>query len=244
MAIILMLPLNNYSISEIFSNSVFISLSNEKSPIFNGLWFIVVLCIIKMLLCLDYKKHYKIISICLLSVLLILDVLGIRFGGRLYISKLIFSFPFVAFGLYLKEHNIIPCFHRKRYLSLIIITFLCIALVNKCCDIYSTNYGYGYCIAFIGAVLGSLSLYSLVDFLPKNSIIQTISSGTLIILGLHAPLLGLISRVYPEFLKPIYFILAPLIVILLCYPVIAFCLKYCKWMLGRFPRSENLYVRL
>ena len=141
----------------------------------------------------------------------------------LYIGRLIPSMPFFCFGLYLKFKKIDP---QRMSIVLFILTLfvsLIVPIINGSCSINSNNYGLSYMLFFIGAVFSTIVLFKIAAYIPMNMFVYFISRGTLLILGLHIP----IMRALDLFLPTSFHDLLSLFVLPLCYfPIMSLDKKF------------------
>ena len=103
--------------------------------------------------------------------------------------------PFMMFGIYLKEQG-------QRFLllnnkSLLMMAFIYIGLTyyNGNTEIWAHNFGKSYIIFFINAIIASLLLYNLCKKIKDNRVVVLLSTGTLVILGLHDSILQILSKI-------------------------------------------------
>ncbi len=218
----------------------------------NGVtWFISSLLIMKILLSISNKYHCK----AALTIIVILDAF-------LYIInehyRLVTDLPFVGFirclpffmlGHLCKQKNIVKDKPQHKDLILciggIFISTITYAILRELDGIFS--YGICFWIICISAITGFLSLCKLLNRF-HSIIIDNISIGTIVIMGLHWILIGITNYslikilhieggiVYP---LPIAISLALLFVIIL-YPIIILFKNKFPFMLGKWkPLPPN-----
>lgn len=169
------------------------------------------------ILCVAYMTFES----CLISI----DTI---FGGY-YVGLMIPSFAFFSLGLWLKDREWFLKDVPVKYISLLLLLFVVLPLVNGKCSINSDEYGRSYLLFAINAALSSILLFAIAARIPSTKFVQTISKGTLIVLGSHMPILRLLGLLLPETLSFTF----PFITIILCYYIIIACERYCPMLLGK-----------
>lgn len=204
--------------------------------LFKGIWFIWVLVGLRFIVgdIIRRKMSHKIYLPVTIIIIIYMSLeeyhvdINTLFRGY-YIGLIIPSFPFFCFGLFLKEMRWHPKYISQKTMIPLALLFIMLPVTNNYCDIYNGNYGYSYIIATTNALLFTLLLFGLVNRLPSSSFIQTISKGTLIVLGTHMPILRILGILLPERLSFTF----PFITIYLCYYIIIACERYCPMLLGK-----------
>lgn len=107
---------------------------------------------------------------------------------------------------------------------------------NNYCDIYNSNYGYSYFIAAVNAILFTFLLFLIMNKLRASSVVQTISNGTLVVLGMHMPILHILQRILPDYMAFLF----PFITIAICYYVILLCERFTPILLGKVKLRKDL----
>ena len=96
-------------------------------------------------------------------------------------------------------------------------------------SINSQKYGCSYALFFINASASSLLVFVLSNHIPSTNFSTVVSKGSLLILGIHMPLIKILTV-----LLPLYFLyLTPIIVMLLCYYPIKWLDIWCPPLLGK-----------
>ena len=221
---------------------------DETRPMFTGLWFLEVLFVGRLLLGdggFDFiKKNYILFSIIFTLSSVVIDALSIELNW--YITRIIQCFPFLGFGIYLKESNLIRSFNPMARNTICMavgggILFLVLMHINQWCDIMYNRYNSTYIVFFINAVLGSLLLFYICLFLKRSSIIEVLSIGTLVILGCHdkitAVFLILLHIFYDNKIFDGY--ISPIISVIISYFVIKLCQKIHPLLLGKIKLNHK-----
>lgn len=205
--------------------------------LFNGIWFLWALLGLRLLFgdlkfLNKLRSHYYLIALTaalymtLEHRLISIDTL---FRGY-FIGRLVPCIPFFCFGFYLKDIKWTPrLIGDLKYIIPLTTSFLIMPILNGRCDIYSNIYGHSYFIAMANAMAATLLLMWATSRIPSNIFTETISKGTIVILGLHMPILHLLDKLLPHYLSIIF----PFFVILICYFIILFCERYCPILLGK-----------
>lgn len=122
----------------------------------------------------------------------------------------------------------------KSWHTFLIITFLILPFINHANGINDNNYGYSYLLFFIIATLTTILTLRISKSISTNKYIETISKGTLIVLGIHSPILHILDFLFPIEFRPIY----PLITMFFCYFIIRTCEVYCPILMGKWPNTN------
>lgn len=204
---------------------------------FAGIWFIQVLLTIRLLLGdipgLNFiRKYYKIISVIIVFVVGIISTYQDHYDG-LFMLYAIPSFPFVAIGIYLKEKKWSPQQLRWKYVIPMAILFIIISQVNKGYSIYKCNFGYSYYIFFIVALMGCFSLFKICSIWRCNDFVKTSSVGTILILPLHQLMYWNLTNLLPGKFYDFEYIIIPVILMIIYYPIIKVIYCYCPLLLGK-----------
>lgn len=198
-----------------------------------GVWYVEVLFCAKILFNIGLvKKFHRIISMGLIILLSIISSFY-SFESTWYIERIIPSFPFISLGVYLREHNKIIDQIKTRIVIFLIIISLLVVSYNNSCDLHCGIYGYNYLLFYLGAIGLSLCFIKVFSLLKNNDFVQTISSGTFLILGLHMTLFYILLPIMPGKVYDQCYYIIPTLILLICYPLIKFCQRFCPCVLGR-----------
>ena len=203
---------------------------------FDGIWFLWTLLVLRCL-CGDIRrvdclrKNYIPIAIvcvmymCFESYLIRIDTM---FRGY-YIGRTIPCLVFFSIGLWIKDR--LPSV-QASYKS--IVPMACFAfvlpLINGKSDIYGNQFGLSYAIFVINASLSTLLLIIITSRIQTMKVVRIVSKGTLVVLGMHRPILQILNFLLPNTLSPIF----PFITIVVCYYIILLCERYCPILLGKW----------
>ena len=125
---------------------------------------------------------------------------------------------------------------------------LCIVLlfttyINGITGINSVSIGNNILLAYASGISGTLMVLFISKIIEKQNLFKrldyrTYSEGAAIVVGLNLLMIDMINRVVfmllPEFTHTIITgSITAIIILLLCYPIIKACLKYCPILIGR-----------
>lgn len=205
--------------------------------LFVGLWFIQVLMVSRFIvgdaIPFVLKEKYAIIIgiVCILLTMTLPAITNI--GKSWYIYRFFPSFPFFIVGFWAKKHEYLLKKANPLFLGISIIIVLISVLYNGKCDIFGLIFGKSYLLFFANAVASFYILTMLFQPCRESLLIRNISNGTMAILGLHLPMISILKSIFPSTLNGLFFILGPIVVYFILYPVIMFCLKSCPFVLGK-----------
>ncbi len=235
-----LLLIGSMCIENLFSKDVFFRLFHYRYGLGDGFycgdWFLWALFGLRLFYGdISYlsplRKYYipiavsVIIYMSLESKFLTIDTI---FRGA-YIGRLVPAMPFFCLGFFLRDNCWKP-WNLSIYTLLALSGLLFIMpIINGNSSINSNDYGISYGVFFVFASISSIILFELSNCLPKLRFVTVISNGTLLILGLHIPIMKILDMVSPscfhEFL--------PLAVLPICYFPIVYMYKWCPLLLGK-----------
>lgn len=210
----------------------------ETGTLFCGDWFIWALLALRLFygdLITSiglYLRKYCIIISTILAVYVSLDMyvwdIDSIFHGW-FIGKMVPCMPFFCLGFYLKDKAWNPLILSKRLFVSLSLLSISMPVINGKCGILETQYGLSYILFAFNAIVASLFLLSFSNYIPESRFFTVLSKGTLLILGLHMPILKLLDYICPDYFD--FFI--PIIVLLICYYPIVLFDKWCPLLLGK-----------
>lgn len=213
-------------------------------PLDGPTWFIYALFIVKIIADLLQKsKHNKIyvLVVCVISVVVsyILysdNIININFA----IDSMFNFMPFFFVGYYLKQRDICN-FKASVGISKDLLYVIVLLLMSLIIIVYHPQgYFYDRLVFYIVGITGSLVIIYLSKCFKKNLVINTISLGTIIILGMHWMFIGTINVVFEKLLRighgilytSFQTILLVLFITFVNYYIIIFCKRYFDMLLG------------
>ena len=238
--IVFLLLTGNICIENLFSKDVFFRLFHYRYGLGEGFyygdWFLWALLGLRFFYgdisyFLPLRKYYIPIAVCVIvymsleSHFLTIDTI---FRGA-YIGRLVPAMPFFCLGFFMRDSGWKP-WSLSVYTLLALSGLLFIMpIINGNSSINSNDYGISYSVFFVFASISSVILFELSNCLPKLRFVTVISNGSLLILGLHIPIMKLLDMISPlcfhEFL--------PLVVLPICYFPIVYMYKWCPILFGK-----------
>jgi fucose 4-O-acetylase-like acetyltransferase len=184
---------------------------------------------------------------CLIISVFIFAIWVIAYNGNIFpfrIDSSFIGFFFFLFGFLFRSH-ILQMLYSNHYRLLMtfaiscLITYFC-GCMNIDYDSQSKHLSINICqfgqfpiVFFIGAISGTISIFSLSRIIDKYKfkMINNISNGTIIILGFHQLIF---SSLQGRIVSDNFFtaLLVSLIIVLFCYWLILFASRYCPILLG------------
>ena len=232
--------------------TVLLQFKTPFSESLNGVtWFIAALLVMKILLSSSNKYKHGMKFMIILSILIALLYITnehYRFYTNLPLVGFVRCFPFFLIGYLCKQYNIIQEKPQRRDI------YFCIIGISISLGIYAierVSYGlvsYGVCfwIICISAIGGLLSFCKLMDKIHLN-IIENISIGTVVIMGLHWILIGVTNFTLSKLLHihsieyPLWgAIVLTILFVAIIYPLILFFKNKYSFMLGKRTHRTNL----
>lgn len=146
-----------------------------------------------------------------------------------YIGRLVPAMPFFCLGFFLKDNSWKPWDLSIYTLLTLSGSLFIMPIINGNTSINSNIFGISYSVFFVFASISSVVLFELSNYFPPLKFVTVISNGTLLILGLHIPIMKFLDMITPscfhEFL--------PLAVLPICYYPIVYLNKWCPILLGK-----------
>lgn len=238
--IFFLLLIGDVKYDELLSKEMFFRFFHYRYGLGEGLfcgdWFLWALLGLRLFFgdigIFEKLKNYSVILSLIVVVYMSLESYLISidtiFRG-LYIGRLIPSMPFFCYGLYLNSNKIDPSKSSMLLFIFCLFISLVIPLINGSCSINSNNYGLSYILFFIGAVLSTLVVFKISASFSMNKFVYIISRGTLLILGLHIPIMRLLDLLLPSFFHEYLY----LFVLPICYYPILWLDKNCPVLIGK-----------
>lgn len=202
------------------------------------MWFVGSLVVIKVIAYYCTRKDIM----CMLLVLsmvapVVLDKMNVNTHGWVVTNSFL-ALPFFYAGMYCKKKCFNLKFNAKLSLPTIIIggVILCIlSQKNGCVFMYTGHYGNMLSLFFANAFIGIFIILVFAKYIGCRmaSLVETISIGSILILGFHGHLLTL-YKVIPtsclmgDSFKYIY----SLLVLIVFVPIITVTKKYCPILIG------------
>lgn len=208
--------------------------------LFRGVWFVVVLACMRALSgdvpLFSFIRKHALWFIVLCVGYMTLEPLFESHTEALhdyYLYKVIGCLPFMLMGMVLKAHRdrFLPL--SSKWLTVLAAAFAGLWLCNDEVDIFWYVFGRNYLLTYAIALLASLVLFNLYQRMERNRVIETFSTGTLLILGIHSPILEVCHKGFEVLHLPHSSVASSLIVMLLCYYPIKWANQHCPILLGK-----------
>jgi fucose 4-O-acetylase-like acetyltransferase len=235
-----------------FIGTIFLQIKTPYTDYLNGVtWFISSLLVMKITLSICNKyKFGKYIIVLLMLVTAIFYVINefYLFVSTLTPVSFVKCFPFFFLGYFSRQKGIISeeC-HRKDIATCIGGLLLGAITYTIVRERYSIPlYGITYWIMCLSSIIGIFSLCKILDGV-RSRIIENISIGTIVIMGLHWMFIGTTNFIITKILHisgaityPLYIIvLLTLLFIVLEYPLIIWFKNRWPFLLGKRQNVMN-----
>ncbi len=237
--LIYLLVISEIKINQVFTKELLFRFFHYRYGLGDGLfmgdWFIWALIALRLLwgdihLLGFIRKYFIYITIFTIiymtfeSHLITIEVLSRGY----FWGRAIPSLPFFCMGLYIKNKKWDPK-EMPNYHLIFIIPIVILIMINGYCSINENEYGFSYLIFYLTAICSTIFLFKIASYIRESKAITIISKGTLLILGLHIPILNLLEMIFPSYTYEIL----PAFVLLICYYPIQWLDRWCPELLGR-----------
>jgi len=231
---------NEISVISLFSKELFFRLFHYRYGLGQGLymgdWFIWALLALRFIfgdiqIMKVFRRNY--------FYLFILAILYMSFESYLievdalvhgwYWGRALPSLPFFCFGLYLKDKGWYPEKMSIGVISVLFLIFMLLPIINGYCSINENQFGLSYVVFLLNAIGSTLFLFFVSNRIKSTKAIIVFSKGTLLILGLHMPIMMILDMIFPPFFHE----LLPLLVLPICYFPILLLDRCCPELLGK-----------
>lgn len=218
---------------------------------FPGIWFIMVLFFSRFLLgdiskvTFVRKYLFSICWICLIASFILQNFDIFKDLAQWHIVKLVYCFPFLGIGIYIKEHKETLLALDNRTLFLLFVSYVGLCYYNSPIDLHERWFGKDILLLFLNACIASLLLFNLTKKIKNISesamrSIRLWSDGTLVILGIHFIIIDiyhiLCDKKYIEDFHVSYLLLSCLIM-LVSLPFIHFLIKKYPEITGKAKKK-------
>ena len=233
--------------------AIFIGLNNNSWNTLEGvggpIWYIYVLFFIRLLFDRIKSKNTRII-LCLLFIIInyFLDLFNINYPFS--ILNILLAYPFFVIGYNIRNYHSIAFEKVRLYLVLHpIINFLIILIsyfvtyyiscYNDIAYMYIHSFGNNLLLFYIAGLSGSIWLFSLCQYVSsfRVKIIETLSNGTILIVGFHIILINY-SNYIINLSSILQSILLALVYTLIFYYPIIITSRYFPYILGKKKKKS------
>ena len=217
---------------------VLIGNQEELCFLMRPLWFLVSLMVMRIICSSIKLKTYLffLISLFISITLFGMGLLHQKDFDPFQIQTTVFSLPFFLMGLLLKENDCLNRLNSSIFVTAVVscvlfILFTLVGLYNYGSGINAFRCDFGKNIFLFYLVSFALSIILFIichTFSSKDyHFIRTISNGTLFILCTHLIIIWKINSILENS------ILISIIVLLISYPLIMLCERYCPILIGK-----------
>lgn len=230
-----------FELSQIPTIILGIIVGNQK--ILGSCWFIYTLFLIKILQqIIQSSKRWKglqiFVFIIFSGICILLSHLEIFAQNAIINTFLSYQFFVIGFMLkrYISVFNKVMKIYQGVFVIIVayLITYLC-SKYNGNVWCYINDYGKSFALYLIGGLSGSTIIFVMSKFLDKvqSSLVTTISSGSIIILGLHYELIKFFK------ISPELDFLSAFLILILFIPIIRICEKKAPILIGTYRIKKN-----
>lgn len=221
--------------------------SDGYITLFTGVWFIMVLLLCRLLLgdipkISFFRKYYKEVAAIMIAWVVVEPFFLKSPQGMIqdiYVYRILVCFPFMAVGIYFQTHNEwinkVLTFKWTIFIPLCLL-FIGMTLRNGCVVVWNNTLGENNIVFFVNACLGSFILFRVCSQFKRIQIIEKLSRGTLLILGLHPICISIscnICRAIKLYPSPLFPWITGLVTLAICYYPIVWSQKHCPWLIGK-----------
>ena len=210
-----------------------------------SLWFVYTLILLKII---SHYIHKQVILLVLLTIsfscaYIINNNDPILYGRHIFhipcaITNIFVAYPFYLVGIYTKKSRIIRDKKNFNKWDALIILVSCVIItiegnISKPIYMYQCGYGNSIVLFFLCGIAGTILIFYISKYLERTSctLIQTISTGTILILGFHLHLVQFITKCIPN--RTLMDVTFSFIIVLLFVPVIQKCEIHFPYILGK-----------
>ena len=229
-----------------FIGTIMLQIKTPFNDYLNGVtWFIAALFMMKIILstCNKYKKGEYIIYLLVIitASFYIVNEFNHYIPGLIPVN-FTRCFPFYIIGYYCRQKKYFSDKVQKNDIVIciagLLIGIISYTIVRQVNDI--SQYGISFWIMCLSSIIGFLSMCKVLDRF-KSQIIENVSVGTIVIMGLHWMFIGTTNFILSKLLQinggitfpPFVVILLSLIYVALEYPIILFFKNRFPFMLGK-----------
>ena len=235
-----LLIINEITIHDFFTIEMFFRFFHYRyglgTGLFMGDWFLWALLALRFFygdICIlgrlrRYYIYLSLFAILYMSFEAYLMSVDSLFRGW-YIGRALPSMPFFCLGIYLRENGWSPDVMLQKVCVVLFVVAIMFPILNGYCSINENMYGKAYVVFLINAIASTFLLFFFSSHIKTTKQITIFSKGTLLILGLHVPILKTLEMIFPVWTREFL----PLFVLPLCYYPIIWLDKWCPELLGK-----------
>lgn len=215
---------------------------------FRIMWFIITIFTMRCLLALIHTIQYNtktlyvltiILSVCI-TVFIKLFEMNVYKYDYFQLATTCLLLPFFILGIYLKKDDRILNKKMMWLLGIIVVICIAIAAFNGNINTFRNIYGKSLILFYIAAGGISLFVLSVIKnfFNKQNPFVQTISTGTLLMIGFHDFFISILKNIYPVN-NILINLLYTCFIILFFGGCIWICNKYFPILIGKYKPKRN-----
>ena len=202
-------------------------------------WFLFSLFWLKIVSIYILPSFRKSIFAMLFSIIIVMILKYLDFHAYFSLENALLAFPFYIIGYYLRHYSLLD-YIKGDILFIICILTLFLSFIQlrlDRIDMCTVNYGSSLILFYIFPTLFVICLMKLFEnyFNCDNKFVDKISSGTIIILGIHQYFLFILNKIFPTG-SLVGCVLISFCVLLLCFPFISLFNKYIPVLVGSKPK--------
>lgn len=203
-----------------------------------GVWFLIVLMMIRLLAGdlkfmngILEKYHLHIILLCA-AVLTLLGLEGTQAVGKYHVGKLLYCLPYFLTGCVVRRYERVLTSLPKSLLPVMLVAYVMFTLAQGIVIDYNGIFNAGFMVAYVNFVVASLLLINIFNsYCKRSSVIELVSTGTLLILGLHSPLIRICGHLPVPFAKSL---VVAMLVVAICAVIIKLVKRFkLNFLLGK-----------
>ncbi|MBQ9888040.1 MAG: acyltransferase family protein [Bacteroidales bacterium] len=224
-------------ISRISNNMIKSFIMSSDISCFQGYWFVFTLLLIRLLMEWRFFRDRKyVFAIVFFLFCCIEPYLNIPVSIKHLKPYYLFScLPFFVAGMGIKEKGIDIMTGKIEIKMVALLVFFILTQFQGRPDLSSYSYGINYSIFFLNAIIGSFLIFNFCNLLPNRYWIQVLSTGTLLVLGLHSIIYPAVNTAFVHLgIANSYLpLLTGIITLALLYPIIKISEYYFPILLGK-----------
>lgn len=211
-----------------------------------AMWFVYTLCVLKIILQFIPSKHEHIVFIVLIMLCISGNIELHNHNVCIFNSwvNVLTALPFFLVGYYLRQYKIKLSFDKKIHkLSVLTLPF-CIAIIYLCGKynsfvyIYCAGYGKSYFLFILGGIVLVYIFSLFTEKFANQAFMKILGGGTIVLLGLQNFFMLVFDKLGVLHLNVFFDYMLPIVVLLICTPMITFLKKYFPIIYGTY-RIDN-----
>lgn len=207
------------------------------------MWFVYTLILCKILLQCIPAKNQKVTLVVLSCFFLIVTLFFYSKGIVLYNSfvDVLLAMPFFTIGYFMKPMKDSLSSLPLKWMPLLFIfgiigVWTC-GLYNDIVMLYRCSYGSNLLLCLVGALCGTLSVYSISRMVERylSDYARVLGGGTLVILGFHSVIIQILNQLIS--IQGFWLYLESLLILVFFIPVIIFTKEHLPVLYGKMKTT-------